>query len=81
MFKGIAVTTRISDMRSTTYIVFSFQASVFSSFDLDISAAASFFLLVLRADPSALNRLKEPMERGWLKASSNLIIGEALRQL
>ena len=71
---GIAITTRISAMRSTTYIVFSSEASAFSLFDLDISIGASLFLLVLRADPSVLNRLTGAVTREWFNTflKSNL---------
>lgn len=77
----IGVTSRISAMRSTTYLVFSFEASAFSSFYLDISIGACFFLLVLYAGPSALNRLKVTREIGKFKASTKLITGEAFRKL
>ena len=71
---GIAITTRISAMRSTTYIVFSSEASAFSLFDLDISIRASLFLLVLRADPSLSNRLTGAVAREWFNTflKSNL---------
>ena len=71
---GIAITTRIGAMRSTTYIVFSSEASAFSLFDLDISIGASLFLLVLRADPSVSNRLTGAVAREWFNTflKSNL---------
>ena len=80
-FSGIAATTRISAMRSTTFDVFSFEVHVFSSFELGISIAASLFLRAMDTYPSALNRVKGTLERGWFNASSQLIIGEAFRKL
>ena len=61
-------------IRSTTYIVFSSEASAFSLFDLDISIGASLFLLVLRADPSVSNRLTGAVAREWFNTflKSNL---------
>ena len=43
----ITITTRISAIRSTTYVVFSFKVSVFSSFDLEINIRASLFLFLI----------------------------------
>ena len=78
---GIGVTTRISAMRSTTYVLFSFEASVLSSFDFDINVGASVFWLVLRTDSLALNRIKGTVKRACFKVSSKLITGKAFRKL